>query len=173
MTRTTVHAAGFAKAHGSSAASGRLDCMGCHTQTQCTDCHAGSARRRFHAVDYMSRHAADAYGDRTSCTTCHSAETFCRSCHIGNGVASRGGTAGGSGTAHNRQPLWLLQRGQAARQGLEGCVTCHQQRDCLRCHSDLGQRVNPHGADFDASRVAARNRQVCAVCHLADPTRSR
>jgi hypothetical protein len=55
---------------------------------------------------------------------------------------------------------------------MESCTSCHRQQDCLRCHSDLGAfRVNPHGRDFDARRVAARNPFVCRLCHLHDPVR--
>ena len=163
--RVPIHASNFVTTHGPSAGSGRMTCTECHAQKFCTDCHDGSSRRRFHASNYMTRHAADAYGGEKSCNSCHNAETFCRSCHIGNGIAGRGTRV----AAHNGQPLWLLQHAQAARQGLEGCTTCHQQRDCLRCHSDLGRRVNPHGSDFDANRYATRNRVMCFTCHLTDP----
>jgi hypothetical protein len=70
---------------------------------------------------------------------------------------------------HDRQPLWLNQHGQAARQEMQTCASCHQQRDCTRCHSDVGLRVNPHGPGFDAARMAKRNRQMCLTCHLKDP----
>lgn len=164
--RGSIHPANFATTHGASAGSGRLNCAGCHEQKFCSDCHDGNSRRRFHASNYMSRHAADAYAAEKNCTSCHSTESFCRTCHLGNGVATQGA---GKVAAHTGQPLWLLQHSQAARQGLEGCTTCHQQRDCLKCHSTLGWSVNPHGRDFDASRYSARNRQMCLTCHVGDP----
>ena len=68
---------------------------------------------------------------------------------------------------HDSQALWILSHPQAARQDLESCVTCHQQNDCLRCHSATsGLRVNPHGPDFDASSMGSRNQAMCALCHL-------
>lgn len=161
-----VHPAGFAGTHATTAASGRLACQGCHEQRFCAECHAGAGRRRFHALNYVSRHAADAYARDRNCSSCHQTETFCRTCHVQSGIASRGGV---EGSAHNGQPLWLLQHGEAARQGLEECTTCHQQRDCLRCHSATGLHMNPHGPGFDASRMQRRNAQVCRVCHLTDP----
>lgn len=161
-----VHPPNFVSSHATTAGSGRLTCQRCHEQRFCSDCHDGSGRYRFHQVNYVSRHAADAYSRDRNCTSCHNTETFCRTCHLGNGIASRGGVRG---TAHNGQPMWLLQHGQAARQGLEGCTSCHQQRDCLRCHSATGLHMNPHGPGFRASLMQTRNRQVCLVCHVSDP----
>ncbi|HSR43481.1 MAG TPA: cytochrome c3 family protein, partial [Longimicrobiales bacterium] len=68
------------------------------------------------------------------------------------------------------EPLWLLRHGQAARQSLESCASCHTQRQCLQCHSTFGAfQVNPHGADFDARRAWERNPGVCLACHLESP----
>jgi doubled CXXCH motif protein len=164
-----VHAAGFSTNHSAAAASGRTTCSGCHEQRFCESCHEGtSGARRFHTAAYMSKHAADAYGQEKNCSSCHNTESFCRSCHVKSGLnaAGNGGVA-----AHTGQPAWLLQHGEAARQGLAGCTSCHQQRDCLRCHSTLSWKVNPHGASFDAKRVAARNKQMCLTCHVGDPLR--
>jgi hypothetical protein len=168
VTPSKVHPRDFATTHRSTAASGRLDCAGCHAKQECTSCHEGSSARRYHAPDFSSAHASQAYGGEQSCSSCHRTETFCRSCHAKTGVS---GTSTLKGTAHTGQPIWLFQHAQAARQGLSGCTTCHQQRDCLRCHSSLGLKVSPHGPDFDASRAAAKNRQVCYTCHISDPLR--
>lgn len=160
-----VHPANFEQQHKSTASSGRLDCLGCHKQAECTSCHEGSGSRRYHPFDFSSRHAASAYGQDQNCSTCHRTETFCRSCHQKTNAA----TGIRTGAVHTAQPLWLLQHGKAARQGLTSCTSCHQQRDCLQCHSNLGWGVNPHGSGFDASRMAARNKAVCRTCHLTDP----
>jgi len=165
-SRKAVHPADFAKSHRSTAASGRLDCLGCHQQAQCTSCHEGSGSRRYHAVNFVGRHASQAFGQDQECSSCHRTETFCRSCHLKSGVSVSGAK---SGAVHTGQQAWLLQHGQAARQGLTGCTSCHQQRDCLACHSNLGLHVNPHGPDFDASRMSARNRTMCLNCHVKDP----
>lgn len=165
-SRKAVHPRDFAKAHKSTAASGRLDCLGCHEQRQCTSCHEGSGSRRYHAANFVGRHASDAYGQEQNCSSCHRTETFCRSCHQQTGVTVSGAR---TGAVHTGQPLWLLQHGQAARQGLTGCTSCHQQRDCLACHSNLGLHVNPHGLDFNASRMSARNKAMCMTCHVKDP----
>ena len=83
------------------------------------------------------------------------------------GVAAKAGVR--STVFHNAQPLWLLEHGRAARQDLTNCTTCHQQKYCMQCHSDVGSRINPHGADFNAAMMAKRNSQLCLVCHLKAP----
>jgi Cytochrome c7 and related cytochrome c/Doubled CXXCH motif (Paired_CXXCH_1) len=164
------HADGFATRHAASASSGRLTCEGCHTQQFCSDCHAGESKRRFHAANFVARHAPESYGRELECSSCHNTEVFCRSCHQAQGLSSAGRR---DGTYHNGQPLWLLQHAQAARRGLQSCTTCHVQRDCMQCHSQRGWGVNPHGPDFDASRLGARAKTMCARCHISDPTRGR
>jgi hypothetical protein len=169
-TRVRVHSAGFERAHAAAASSGQLDCAGCHQQRFCTTCHQGNGDRRYHQFNFVARHASDAYARETSCASCHNTETFCRACHRESGL---GGAVARNraGAAHGAQPLWLLQHGQAARQGLQSCASCHQQTDCLRCHSTVTQRVNPHGPDFDARRMQARSKIVCGYCHIGDPVR--
>lgn len=164
-----VHAGDFRTAHGAQAAAGRLTCEGCHEQRFCSECHAGENRRLFHPANFAQRHAADSYGRETECASCHNAELFCRSCHAQTGLATRGRL---DVAFHNAQPLWLLQHGRAARQGLQGCTTCHVQRDCLTCHSTLGWGVSPHGPGFQADRLAARNATQCLMCHLKVPGRN-
>ena len=164
-----VHTGDFRTAHGAPAAAGRLTCEGCHEQRFCSDCHAGENRRLFHPANFSQRHASDSYGRETECASCHNAELFCRSCHAQSGLASRGRL---DAAFHNAQPLWLLQHGRAARQGLQGCTTCHVQRDCLTCHSTIGWGVNPHGPGFQADRRASRNATQCLMCHLRIPGRN-
>ena len=161
-----VHPPDFVEKHGPTAASGRLNCQGCHEERTCSSCHNGGSRRRFHAFNFVSRHAASAAGRERDCASCHTAETFCRECHRGQGMEARGTR---NVAYHDRQPLWLQQHGQAARQEMQTCATCHQQRDCMQCHANIGLRVNPHGPGFDAARMAKRNRQMCLMCHISDP----
>lgn len=162
-----VHPSDFVRAHGAYASSGRLNCAGCHQERFCSSCHQGAGARRYHTVDFVARHASEAYARETKCASCHNTEVFCRSCHrdVGIGAASRRR----SGAAHAGQPLWLLQHGEAARRGMQNCASCHQQTDCLQCHSTIGGRVNPHGPDFDARKMQQRNPSLCAVCHIGAP----
>jgi hypothetical protein len=88
---------------------------------------------------------------------------------------SPGRTGGRLGTGfHDAEPLWLLRHGQAARQGLESCASCHEQNQCMQCHSTLGAfKVSPHGPDFDARRAQKRNAAICLACHITDPLTGR
>lgn len=154
--------------HGMRAAADGASCATCHLeQPECIDCHDGPTGSTFHPDRYMLGHAADAAIQDAECATCHSTEVFCRDCHISSGFGSVGRLGQGY---HDAQPVWLLQHGQAARQQLETCTSCHQQRDCTQCHSQTGTfRVSPHRSGFDAARAAARNPAVCRACHIGDP----
>jgi hypothetical protein len=163
-----VHPYDFIQTHGPTAATRRLDCAGCHAQQYCTNCHQGAGQRRYHVYDYVYRHASEAYARETNCTSCHNTEVFCRSCHAQSvGIAANSQKR--SGPAHSGQPLWLLQHGEAARQSMPSCVSCHQQTDCMKCHSAFGSRINPHGPDFDAAKMQKRNPTLCTYCHLGPP----
>ena len=166
--RVRVHPADFVRTHGAIASSGELQCSSCHTQSYCSQCHAGErVTRRYHPANFLASHAPQAYGRESDCASCHSTEAFCRSCHRQAGLAAK--TNARSTVFHNAEPLWLLQHGGAARQDINACATCHQQTYCLQCHSDLGSRINPHGPDFDAARMQRKNPQLCLVCHFTNP----
>lgn len=124
----------------------------------------------FHPANFLARHSAEAYGRRLECSNCHDRRLFCADCHESAGMSpgvSRGRLGPGF---HDAEPLWLLRHGQAARQGLESCASCHAQNECMQCHSVLGAfKVSPHGPGFDARRAQQRNAAVCLVCHITDP----
>lgn len=185
----------FTRTHATEAASGQDACATCHTPTFCTDCHdasmaaggealeegdprpvrglhddgppAGLREGGFHPPNFMMQHASDAYGRTLECADCHNTAVFCRSCHLEAGFQTSGRLGPGF---HDAQPAWLLRHGQAARQSLESCTTCHRQQDCLQCHSTIGAfRVNPHTRDFDARRAWEANPVICFACHLTNP----
>lgn len=162
------HPAGFRLGHGPEAASGKANCTACHREQEfCGGCHEGTVSTGFHPPGYLNRHAADAYARDTDCAGCHSNEVSCRGCHENAGLA---GFESKSASYHDAQPFWLLAHGQAARQGLDTCTSCHQQTDCLQCHSaKSGWRINPHGDAFDADRLSDQAPLMCSRCHLSDP----
>jgi hypothetical protein len=170
VRRVQVHPLGFEQEHSAAAASGELRCQGCHEKRWCADCHGGEGKRRYHVANFVARHAPESYGVQRDCAQCHNAEVFCRGCHVQAGLGTRGRL---DEAFHTAQPLWLLQHGRAARASLESCTTCHTQRECMQCHSGVGRRVNPHGRDFNAARMATKNRDMCFTCHLTDPLRGR
>lgn len=162
------HTPEFGRQHGVAALMGNPRCAACHeTEVFCNRCHEAPRAPEFHPLGYLNRHAADVYARDLECASCHSNETFCRSCHEGVGLSP---ARPKSSSYHDAQPFWLLAHGQAARLGMESCVSCHQQKDCLRCHSaKSGWRVSPHGPDFDAERMSDKNPVLCARCHFTTP----
>ena len=164
-----VHGANVAKSHGPAAATEAMTCSGCHAQRFCKDCHGSEkiGAKRYHVANFVVRHAPESSGREVDCAQCHNTQAFCRDCHRQSGLATTNSKRGSG--YHNGQPAWFLQHGQAARQELASCTTCHQQTYCLQCHSAAGLRVSPHGPDFNAARMAARNPTLCARCHLKNP----
>lgn len=157
----------FIQAHSWLAGSQESSCATCHTQETCSACHNAPSQAVFHMDDFVLRHAADAYGQSSECANCHSLQVFCRACHQEAGLQGQGRLGPGF---HDAEPLFLLRHGQAARQSLEACASCHAQTDCVQCHSETGAfQINPHGPDFDPNQARARNAAVCLACHLRIP----
>lgn len=160
----------FFERHGIVAGSTSSSCATCHEpESFCGSCHESVARGGvgYHDPGYVLSHAAEAASGIAECSTCHDATAFCQSCHAEVGLQSRGRLGPGY---HDAEPLWLLRHPQAARQQLETCTTCHTQRDCLQCHSQVGAfQISPHGPGFDARAAWERNPVVCRACHLGSP----
>jgi len=186
----------FGEQHGTLASTDETSCTTCHMERSCTECHQEAAsgpalgpdafeelesRERderggrfdlgsgggFHPPNYAMQHATEAFGQTLECSNCHDTARFCRDCHQQLGFGSEGRLGPGF---HDAEPLWVFRHGQAARQTLESCASCHRQRDCIQCHSELGRfQVSPHGDDFDAERLFDRNPQICFACHISNP----
>jgi predicted CXXCH cytochrome family protein len=151
--------------HRSVAASTPEYCTICHTEGSCASCHEGQSSPAFHPLNFLASHGPEAFGRVSDCSSCHNTEAFCRTCHLGLGLDAAGNIGG---AYHNDQALWILGHAPAARQDLESCVSCHQQTDCLRCHSaQSGLGVSPHGPDFDGSSISDRNKAMCTLCHIS------
>jgi hypothetical protein len=164
--RPATHGADFSESHAAIARATPRTCESCHARAECVTCHrpdAGSAPGGYHLAGFLTRHAAAAYSRQTSCAGCHNQSTFCAACHERAGLVSRGALRAGF---HDAKPGFLLGHGQAARQSLESCTSCHAERDCLTCHSaNGGRRFNPHGPGFDAARLRRKNPGMCTACH--------
>jgi len=163
-----VHPADWIENHRTAAASGAANCASCHLKRYCADCHDGVGRIKYHPQNFVQGHAAQAYGREQDCASCHNNEAFCVSCHKSTGIAATGNR---NGATHNQSPNWLIDHAQAARLELANCTTCHKQADCMQCHSTTTWGVNPHGPDFNAKLMAAKNSQICYYCHLTNPVK--
>jgi hypothetical protein len=162
-----THTPGWDERHGPAASAAMRSCAGCHARDYCLSCHKPDPARRgsYHSAGYLTRHPAEAYSRASSCTDCHNTGEFCQSCHLQAGLSAKRTLLGASGY-HDGNRQFFLGHGQAARQSLESCVSCHVERDCLTCHSVVkGRGFNPHGPGFDPERMLRKNPQLCIACH--------
>ena len=154
--------------HGALAATRPQNCATCHTRSDCLDCHRADAAQGapgYHPTGFLASHPAQAYGRGASCADCHNTQSFCQDCHRQAGVVAQRRLQGGF---HDSKQGFALNHGQAARQSLESCVSCHAERDCLACHSATrGRGFNPHGPGFDPDRLKRKNPGLCVACHAA------
>jgi hypothetical protein len=167
--RPASHGIDFSDAHKASASADPQTCAGCHTREQCIECHRPNATAQggYHPRDFLSRHPVAAYSQEVSCGSCHNTSQFCQTCHQQSGIVATA-TLGSKANYHDAKNSFLLGHGQAARQSLESCVSCHAERDCLTCHAAPavgGRGFNPHGPGFDANRLRSKNSQMCTACH--------
>lgn len=161
------HVADFGNQHSRLAVTEARSCATCHARTECLQCHRpdAAASGGYHPAAFLTRHPASAYARESSCSDCHNPQQFCATCHKQAGVITSA-PLGGRGNYHDGKQSFLLGHGQAARQSLESCVSCHVERDCLKCHASVGgRRFNPHGPGFDAARLKRKNPQMCLACH--------
>jgi hypothetical protein len=169
------HVASFREGHGREASAAPRTCATCHVQTDCLSCHRVEESQRarggdYHPAGFLVRHPSAAYARQTTCGDCHNYQQFCVSCHAQAGLSA--GRTLGSSSFHDGRAAFIVGHGQAARQSLESCVSCHVERDCTACHSSVGRgfRFNPHGPGFDPNRLRRRNPEMCIACHgLAIP----
>jgi len=167
--RPASHGLDFSKSHAAPASARPQTCAACHAQPACLECHrpsAADAPLGYHPAGFLSTHPAAAYSRESSCNECHSQTQFCTNCHVNAGLISPGRLRGIG--FHDAKQAFFLNHGQAARQNLESCVSCHAERDCLTCHASAGgRRFNPHGPGFDPGTLRRKNSQSCTACHGA------
>jgi hypothetical protein len=165
--RPASHGADFSRIHAGPASARPQSCSGCHARAECVTCHqpdAAEAPPGYHPAGFLTTHPAAAYSRESSCSECHNQGQFCANCHLNAGVVSSGRLRGTG--YHDAKQSFLLNHGQAARQNLESCVSCHAERDCLTCHSAVGsRRFNPHGPGFDPGTLRRKNPSMCTACH--------
>jgi hypothetical protein len=161
----------FRERHGPEANARASSCEGCHVRSQCLECHrpdpAGTpTRQAYHPQGFLTRHPASAYSRDANCTDCHNPGQFCQTCHAQSGLIAKQNRIGSRGY-HDAYPNFGLGHGQAARQSLESCASCHAERDCTSCHSAVagGFRFSPHGPGFNPERMLKKNASVCVACH--------
>lgn len=169
--RPASHGADFSDAHAADASARLASCAACHTRPQCLDCHVpnpAGGQPGYHRAGFLELHPVQAYQREASCSDCHNPAQFCTSCHVAAGLA-RVDLPLNAGF-HDAKRFFTAGHGQAARQSLESCVSCHTETDCMSCHATAlqgGRNFSPHGPGFDAARLRRRNPQMCTACHGA------
>ena len=161
------HSPSWRSRHGPFASASIRNCASCHAREECLSCHlpASANRNGYHPPGYLTRHPADGYSRSSACADCHNTGEFCQTCHNQAGLTSRRTLLGAAGY-HDGNRQFLFGHGQAARQGLESCVSCHIERDCLTCHSSVkGRGFSPHGPGFNPEQMLRKNPQLCTACH--------
>lgn len=164
----TSHTWEFRDRHAAAAAAKGASCQSCHVREDCLSCHrpGPTSERAYHPDGFLTRHPASAYNRDASCADCHNAGQFCQSCHQQSGLVAGSRRLGVTGY-HDANSGFSLGHGQAARQALESCASCHTERDCTTCHSSVGGglRFSPHGPGWNPERVKQKNPSVCVACH--------
>ncbi len=175
----------WAQRHGPAAKASPATCDACHRESECSACHVGRLRPLdLHPADYLLSHPMEARRDLTRCATCHRQQTFCTGCHAQSGVVDSSGPLGfGALTQGSRRfhpPGFVGEAGgppgpehhrHDARRSLGTCVSCHQEDDCVRCHSDQATqrlRASPHPPGLAArlcDRALGANPRGCLKCH--------
>jgi hypothetical protein len=167
--RPPSHGLDFSELHAGPASARPQSCVGCHARSECLECHRpdpATAAPGYHPAGFLSTHPSAAYSRESSCADCHNQAQFCTTCHLNSGLVSSGRLRGTG--YHDAKQAFLLNHGQAARQNLESCVSCHSERDCLTCHSAQGsRRFNPHGPGFDPATLRRKAPSMCTACHGA------
>lgn len=164
-----THTWEFSDRHGAQAGASGATCQSCHVREDCLSCHrpGPAGNQDYHPAGFLTRHPTAAWAREANCSDCHNVGQFCQSCHRMSGITAGGPRAIGIGNYHDAKGGWGLGHGQAARQALESCASCHAERDCTRCHSSVagGFRFSPHGPGFNAERLLRKNPSLCVACH--------
>lgn len=107
--------------HGKVATTDREQCVMCHRDTFCRNCHGLEIP---HPADWAKVHAGTAAQNREVCTKCHRGDAnLCTMCHH----------KGYDG----RQGPWVSQHFLMVREtGAAFCMQCHPGTFCVRCHAE-------------------------------------
>lgn len=172
ITLSDIHPLDWRHQHGDKASSDMNYCLDCHSQNQfCLSCHFGdNTNRQIHELNFQFTHGLDAQSKNADCAKCHSRQMFCVSCHeSGNRMPLAHSTTG-----------WINLHGQAAKDDVENCASCHNSGDptCAEsgCHNDfdgiLGTNPKIHTNDlslFDSEQGPWHNNDdyYCYQCHIS------
>lgn len=158
------------------------NCIECHTQSFCNDCHTGGGvdaalrtpnfKRNYmpknHRSDFISIHPIKAKDNQQSCIRCHN-QKFCSDCHARfpkGSLRIKSHNPAGPNNQIYAASNWSIDHSTEARRNLQSCQTCHPSGDvCIKCHSS--GKTRPHPRNWKAGNFKDRtNGKVCVKCHL-------
>lgn len=175
------HDSDFLKDHRLLAVKGGSNCIECHEQSFCLDCHTGggiepdlkksvSSRGEYmpktHRSNFVSIHSIKAIDNPQNCYRCHE-NRFCESCHTKqpnkNAMKIKSHLPSGAGQSF----MWNSEHGAEARRNLQSCQSCHPDGNvCMPCHSaKSGIKISPHPKNFKGDKIKSRSEKSCQVCH--------
>ena len=166
--RPATHGTDFTDGHAQLAGASPQTCAGCHVQEQCLQCHRPNAGTQgtYHPADFLTPAPGCGLRPRGVMFRLPQPGTVLPDLPRAERHRVGGRFIGGQAIYHDGNPTFAAGHGPAARQGLESCVSCHSEKDCMVCHSSFGgRRFNPHGPNFPADKLRKANPQMCTACH--------
>jgi hypothetical protein len=181
-----IHDGQFSKNHSVPALASPQTCLQCHTQNSCDGCHSsgmsdGVKGVSIHPPQFLQLHGTTLRGEGSTatCTSCHEPSRSCAACHQRSGVHADAGPLSFGRRAPQRarfHPSGYSEGAHAreASRDLAQCVSCHTQRECVRCHGALAPtpdllrgraRVNPHRYRAPCALPERASGQSCQLCH--------
>ncbi len=174
------HGMDWLREHRTMASRTGQNCIQCHKQSFCLDCHSGGGidaslekdaaglnyMPKSHRSDFTSIHPIKAQDNPQSCKRCHD-QKYCNDCHSrfpkGN---MRIKSHMSLGISQGYSPASASEHATEARRNLQSCATCHPEGDvCVRCHSS--GKVRPHPKSWKSGNLKDRtDGKVCRKCHL-------
>lgn len=159
--RPVNHLADFLVSHKNLARISQEECVVCHTQNDCAECHEGASLlrvtsagsvdkqtpfftslgagtkglvlSRVHDLNFRSTHPLAAQGRSQECAVCHETQAFCQDCHQSEGVDVAG------------KPIWHGGPEWGALAGVVGTgggrhaeLAKRDIENCAACHSTEG-----------------------------------
>ena len=151
--------------HRALAGKGGSNCVDCHDQSFCMECHAGGGvdvelrkqnyRRDYvpksHRSNYIEIHPLKALDNPQTCTRCH-VQKYCKDCHS---------------KYRPQDTMFLSHRRQFSDIKVSDVGPNHalfNESQCKTCHPNDGL-VPSHNWSSDHAREARRNLQSCQTCH--------
>lgn len=178
------HDGDWIRNHRALASKAGSNCAQCHDQSYCLDCHQGGGINadlttanygrdyipKSHRSDFVTIHPIKALDNPQTCYRCHD-QKYCTACH----------DRFPKGSLRIKSHLMLGPNGQQyapainehateARRNLQSCQSCHPEGDvCIQCHSQNGNRANPHPRNWGSIKNNLKDKagsRVCTKCHL-------